>query len=102
MERLNSKATNHVSSINGVSGTGDITNMWKDYFENLYSAKVDSKYRQIFESKLLNNSADTSDVLLTVHDVISAINKQKFYRLLAQMVYRWKLLFMDVTVCMCI
>ena len=34
----------------------------------------------MFESKLLNHSADTSAVLFrpTVHDVISAINKQKF------------------------
>jgi len=74
----NSKDTNHVSSINGVSGTDDITNMWKDYFENIYSAKVDSKYRQLFENKLLNNLADTSAVLFTVYDVSSAINKQKF------------------------
>jgi len=52
--------------------------MWKNYFENLYSTNVDSKYRQIFESKLLNHLADTGAVLFTVHDVISAVNRQKF------------------------
>ena len=68
----------------------------------IYGTKVDSKYRQIFESKRLNHSADTSAVLFTVHDVISVINKQTFCKaiLQAQMVYRWMLLLMDVTVCM--
>ena len=59
-------------------GSGDITNMWKYYFENHDSTKIDSKYRYIFESKLSNRSADTSDVLFTVHDAISATNKQTF------------------------
>jgi len=38
-----------------------------------YSTKVDSKYRQIFENKRLNHSADTSAVLFTVHGVVSLV-----------------------------
>ena len=72
----NSKATNHINSINGVTGSDNVAGMWKNHFENIYS-KGNSKYRNTFESRLMAHHLDTSDLLFTIHDVISAVNKQK-------------------------
>jgi len=73
----NSKASGHVNCINGMSGSENITNMWRNYFENLYCVNVGSKYRSLFENKLISSSMETSNILFTVSDVISAVNKQK-------------------------
>jgi len=76
----NNKAVNHVSNIGDVSGSENITQMWKKHFENLYSTKVDTNYQQIFTSKLLNYSVDTNDLLFTVYAVTDAGGKQKLHK----------------------
>jgi len=73
----NSKATSHVSCIAGISGAENITEMWKVYFEKLYSAKAVSKYRSIFLNKLSNFPDRLCDALFTVQDIVSAMHKQK-------------------------
>ena len=44
----NAKASAHVNSIGGVTGSVDVTNMWKDYFEKLYNSKQNSEFRTRF------------------------------------------------------
>ena len=54
-----------------------ILEMWKVYFEKLYSAKAVSKYRSIFLNKLSIFPDRLCDALFTVQDIVSAMHKHK-------------------------
>ena len=73
----NNKATGHVTNIGDISGHDKIANMWKNHFESLYSTKTASKFRCVFETRLMNCSTKSTDLLFSIQDVIGAVSKQK-------------------------
>ena len=74
----NSKASCHVSSIGGASGSENVASMWKTHFQKLYSDTSHNKYRKIFYEKVsAYNLAAVDKPLLTVDDVVTSISSQK-------------------------
>ena len=75
----NGKASAHVTSLGGVSGQHNITDVWKNHFEKqkLYNSKSDSKHRVNFERKLLEKLPTVSNPVITVADVSYALGSQK-------------------------
>jgi len=74
----NSKATCHVNSIGGASGAGNVTNMWKDHFQKLYSDNTDNKHIKNFQDKILASANRSANMpLLKVDDIVYAISNQK-------------------------
>jgi len=76
----NNKAAEHVGSIGDVSGSENVTEMWKEYFEKLYSAKTDSEHQHLFKNKSLNCTMDINDLLFTSHDITVTVGKQKMHK----------------------
>lgn len=73
----NNKTASHVNSVGGSTGPKDVADMWKRHFEQLYSSAIGTKYKEVFENKLLECPMLNNTQLLTVDDVIEAISKQK-------------------------
>jgi len=74
----NSKASCHISSIGGASGSENVASMWKTHFQKLYSDTSHNKYRKIFYEKVsAYNLAAVDKPLLTVDDVVTSISSKK-------------------------
>ena len=75
----NSKASCHISSIGGACGADNVTNMWKTHFLDLYSDIANNKNRKIFFEKVAASNKTAADMpLLTIDDIVNAINSQKY------------------------
>ena len=79
------KTSAQVNSIGGVTGSVDVTSMWKDYFEKLYNSKQDSEFRTRFMEKLQARNVNFNTVF-TIYDVLHAVRKQKKVKLQGPMV----------------
>ena len=71
----NSKATKYASTINGVSGEKDITEMWKNYFQHLYNS-VRCENDASLVKQLLSTATDSINTVC-MSEVVNAIRKQK-------------------------
>jgi len=72
----NAKASAHVNSIGHVTGSVNVTNMWKDYFEKLYNSKQDSEFRTRFMEKRQARNVNFNTVF-TIYNILHAVRKQK-------------------------
>jgi len=73
----NNKATNLATSVGGCSGVDDVTEMWKQHFEDLYSKSVDSKFRPLFEAEMASKLLEVGATTFSIVDVMNAVDKQK-------------------------
>ena len=74
----NVKATTNVSTIAGKVGDRQIADMWKQYDEQLYSAKYDNVTMSVFLDKLTSlHGVNHCTGLFSVGDVQTAILQQK-------------------------
>jgi len=98
----NGKASAHVTSLGGVSGQHNITDVWKNHFEKqkLYNSKSDSKHRVNFERKLLEKLPTVSNPVITVADVSYALAVKNVGRQQVQMDSLWRPSCLLGTVCM--
>ena len=71
----NVKVTNAVTTINGISGTANIANMWMQHFEDVYN-KLDDNVGKSKFSELLNDT-HKDKWIVTINDVVNSIRKPK-------------------------
>ena len=74
----NAKATAAATTVGGKVGDREITNVWKQHFEQLYCAKFKVANHEQFVAKLawLNN-CDSFGAVCSVDDVQTALKQQK-------------------------
>lgn len=73
----NEKVTVHVDSVNGCTGDEQITDMWKDYFENLYNSVPYTEAKADYIKQIHNCNSTETDISINVRDLITALSKQK-------------------------
>ena len=73
----NNKASSHVNSVGGATGPQDVSDMWKNHFQQLYSTGTNTIFHAMFEEKLKSCALDASSCLLTMFDIMTALGKQK-------------------------
>jgi len=73
----NNKATVYANAVNGVSGEKNITNMWKEYYEQLYNTSNNSDAQKLFQSNLSYYKDSSPDCVISLSDVLVACEKQK-------------------------
>ena len=71
----NSKATKYVSTVGGVSGEQNISDMWRNHFQQLYNSVECNDDNRLVAKRLLTANDDKVSVCLA--DVLDALNKQK-------------------------
>ena len=71
----NRKASSHVDSVGGATGSQDVANMWGEHFAKLYNSSPGTN-RDVFQDKLQTLNIESSPVF-TVMDVMEAVAKQK-------------------------
>ena len=75
----NNKATGHVDSGCGATGSQEVADMWKAHFQRLYSSNINSRYCSLFTEKLtcLASMADARSCLFSMSDIFNALINQK-------------------------
>ena len=73
----NNKATKYATTVGGVSGDRDISNMWKQHFEQLYNSIDCSNDESIFNDSLSNLCFDTAFNTINTSDIAIALQQQK-------------------------
>jgi len=71
------KATKFASCIAGVSGDDNIALLWHDHFNNLCNSIDDDGSKDAFFARIRPVHDRSYCSSITVHDIISAISKQK-------------------------
>jgi len=73
----NNKASKYATIVGGVTGDCDISNMWKQYFEQLYNSIDCSNDECIFNDRLNNVYFDTASNTINTSDIATALQQQK-------------------------
>ena len=74
----NSKVSCHLDSVGGASGAENVVNMWKAHFQDIYNSNACTKYRNMFNEKVLASLNNYENMpQFSISDIVTAINGQK-------------------------
>jgi hypothetical protein len=73
----NSKANKYATTVGGVSGDRDISNMWKQHFEQLYNSIDCINDESIFKHRLSNLGIESALSIINTSDIAIAVHQQK-------------------------
>jgi len=73
----NNRASKFATTVGGVSGDCDTSNMWKQHFEKLYNSVDCSNDESIFNDRLNIVCFDTASNTINTSDIATALQQQK-------------------------
>jgi len=73
----NNKATNLANCVGGCSDAVNVVTMWKERFEAIHNAPVDSSYQTLFLSKIAEKLNVEKFSMSTVSDVCNDLGRMK-------------------------
>jgi len=71
------KLKKYTSVLDGCSGENEITNRWRNHFEQLYNRIPDTSMKDEFYDRLCHDSVLNKDFVITARDVMTAVCKLK-------------------------
>jgi len=73
----NNKTFKYATIVGGVTGDCDLSNMWKQHFEQLYNSINCSNNESIFNDRLNNVCFDIASNTINTSDIATALQQQK-------------------------
>ena len=74
-KQSNAKSTIYANVIDGCTGDRDVAEMWRKHYQQLYNPVHDDQSRDLLFKRLEDASSQDSGYIVTVREVVDAINK---------------------------